>query len=298
MTANGVLRVAAVQLGPSCDDLARNAREVAGAVNIAADDGASLIVLPELAMTPFFAAEPARSHDDWAQPSDGEVVKEIATIAVGREVVIVLPFFEFDRTTGNRHNSAVVLGPKGHISMIDRGGQAHSTVRKLHLAPGPGGDEREHFTPGKALGIAAVGGAQVGTLICFDRRFPECWRELRALGADVVAVPVAGEGGDDVDFYVGELRTHARENGLSVIAANKVGVETLAGGRVRHYGESCVVDAEGTVIARRGEEEGPGVVVADVDLDRQTRTRERFPYFDVRRTDLFGTTSNEQEVRT
>ncbi len=265
---------------------------------VAVNEGAALVVLPELAMTPFFAAEPAGSHDGWAQPFDGELLTDIGRIAAERDVVIVLPFFELDPATGDRHNSAVVLGPEGHISLVDRRGLARNTVRKLHLAPGPGGDEREHFTPGNDLGIAKVGGVQVGTLICYDRRFPECWRELRALGADVVAVPVAGEGGDDVDFYVGELRTHARENGVSVIAANKVGVETLPGSRVRHYGESCVVDAEGTVIARRGGEEGPGVVVAEIDLDRQTRTRERFPYFEVRRTDLFGTTWNEREVRT
>jgi len=101
-----------------------------------------------------------------------------------------------------------------------------------------------------------------------------------------VFVAVAGEGGDPVDFFTCELRTHARENGVVVVAANKTGTESATGRTVRNFGASCVITAAGDVAAQRADDDGPGVVLADIDLADVADVRMRFPYFEDRRHDV------------
>ncbi|WP_193044375.1 carbon-nitrogen hydrolase family protein [Mycolicibacterium baixiangningiae] len=286
-----VVVVAAAQL-PACeDDREKNFAVAEAAVRDAAAAGADLVVLPELATTPYFAGEPAGAYQDWAEPVPGQHSDRMAELSAELGVAVVLPLFEKDTAEGTFHNSAVVID-RGRIApSVDRTGTAHPVARKMHLpvadSPAPGFDEAAHFTAGGWLGVHSVDGCRIGVLVCYDRRFPEPWRELRALGADLVVVPVAGSGGDTADFFHAELRTHARENGVFAVAANKVGVEWVGGHPIDNFGESCVVGPDGELVARRPREAGPGLLLAEVDLGSLPDTRKALRYFEHRRTDLF-----------
>lgn len=282
---------AAAQLPACVDDLDKNLDVVAAAVVDAAAAGADLLVLPELATTPYFGGEPAAGYRHWAQPIPGPGTGRIATLAADVGLTVVLPLFEHDVAAGTYHNSAVVLAGGVVVPAVDRSGAAHPVARKLHLPvgdePAPGFDEHAHFTAGQWLGVHRLAACDLGVLICYDRRFPECWRELRALAADLVAVPVAASGGDSVDFFIAELRTHARENGLFAVVANKVGTEWVGGHPIDNYGESCIVGPDGEILARRGRDAGPGLVLAEIDLAALHDVRRTMRYFAHRRTDLF-----------
>lgn len=291
--SSATLRVAAAQLAGCGEELEVNIERARRAVRDAAAAGAELVVLPELSVLPYFCGEAAEAYRDWAQPLDGPIVSGFSALAAELGVTVVLGHFELDVAHGTRHNSAVVLGSDGTLlAAVDRHGDARPVSRKLHLPvggdPPPGFDEAAHFTPGEALGVHDPEGLGLGCLVCYDRRFPECWRELRALDARLVAVPVAGSGGDGEDFMIAELRTHARENGLVAICADKVGTEWVGGRPVESIGSSCVIGADGSVLAHRPAADGPGLALADVDLDEITAARRRWRYFDHRRTDLFG----------
>ncbi len=287
------VRVAAVQL-PACSiDLERNAREAEDAVRAAASEGAALVVLPELTTLPYFCALDPEPYRDWAEPSDGPLMRRFGALAEQLGVSVLLGFFEIDRAHGTYHNAAVLLGPTGElVPAVDGRGAAHDTDRKLHLPvgdePPPGFDEPAHFAPGTALGVRDAAGARIGCLICYDRRFPECWRELRAQAAQLVAVPVAGTGGDPPGFFLAELRTHARENGLVVVCANKVGIESVGGMSTESLGSSCIIGADGEILGHRPADAGPGLVLADIDLEAVAEVRARLRYFEHRRTDIFG----------
>jgi predicted amidohydrolase len=286
-----VLTVAAVQL-PACgEDRDANVAAVEAALAEAAAAGAELVVLPELATTPYFCGEAAGAYQDWAEPVPGPLTGRIGALAAELGLTVVLPLFEHDPAAGTFHNSAVVLHKAQVSPAVDRAGQAHPVARKLHLPvgddPAPGFDEPAHFTAGEWLGVHTAGRYRLGVLVCYDRRFPECWRELRALGADLAAVPVAGSGGDSADFFLAELRTHARENGLFAVAANKVGTEWVGGHAVDNFGESCVAGPDGELLAHRPREAGPGLVLAELDLGALAATRGALRYFEHRRTDLF-----------
>lgn len=285
------LRVAAVQLGPSRNDPVDNRTEVEERVLEAAHRGAELVVLPELALTPYFGSLPGGVHQDWASaPGSGDAAF-LAQLGATAAVHLLAPFYERDPHTGRFHNSALLTDPAGQpVPATDRHGRMLVTDRKLHLPVGgePACDEPAHFARGESLGVHHLGSVRLGCLICYDRRFPECWRELRALGAQVVAVPVAGSGGDPDGYFLAELRTHAKENGVVAIAANKVGTELLDGSRTLNTGDSCIIGADGQVLAVRPAAEGPGVLVADIDVDQVAAVRRAHRAFEHRRVDLFA----------
>jgi N-carbamoylputrescine amidase len=286
-----LLTVAAVQL-PACgEDPDVNLAAIEAALAQAAAAGAELAVLPELPMTPYFCGEVTGAYADRAEPVPGPLTARVGALAGQLGLTLVLPLFERDPAAGTFHNSVVVLH-EGVISpAVDRSGQEHPVARKLHLPvgddPAPGFDEPAHFTAGEWLGVHTAGRYRLGVLVCYDRRFPECWRELRALGADLAAVPVAGSGGDSADFFLAELRTHARENGLFAVAANKVGTEWVGGHAIDNFGESCVAGPDGELLAHRPRGAGPGLAIAELDLGRLAATRRALRYFEHRRTDLF-----------
>lgn len=285
--------VAAAQLPACTEDLQANADRAEAAVRAAAQAGAALVVLPELTTVPYFCFDDPLPFRSWAETVDGALVRRFAALAAELGVTVVLGLFELDEERGSCHNALVVLGPDGTvIPAVDRLQIEHPATRKLHLPADrvspEGFDERGHFEPGDALGVHRPEALRLGCLVCYDRRFPECWRELRGLGADIVAVAVAGSGGDGPDFMVAELRAHARENGVVAICANKIGTECAGGHPTQSHGSSCIVGADGDVLAHRPGSEGSGLVLADIDLAAIAGVRARWPYFEHRRTDLFG----------
>lgn len=295
------LRVAAVQLPGSRAESAWDLAPIEAGLEQAAAAGAELVVLPELSTTPYFCfrAGVAAEYAPWARAVDAPEIAKIAVRSERLGLIVVLPFFEVD--AGGRHNAAVVLD-RGRIAVgRDAAGNAHAVDEKVHLPvgtePPPGFDESAHFAPGSSLNVHDLEGFNLGLLICYDRRFPESWRMMRSLGADVVAVPVAGAGTDPVGFFVAELRTHARENGVFVVAASKVGDDNVAGQAVPNLGESCIVSPEGVVVGYRSAAQGPGVIVADLDLDELRRTRRDIGLFDERRLDVIGEWRQTQAAR-
>jgi N-carbamoylputrescine amidase len=294
------VRVAAAQLPGSTGEAGFDIATAADAVRSAAASGAELVLLPELATLPYFGGSPAGAFRDRAEPVPGPLTDQFGALAAELGIVVVLPLFEHDVGAGTWHNSVVVLDAAGTVvPAVDRHGTSRPTARKLHLpvgdTPAPGFDETAHFAPGDGLGVHDLGGLRVGVLVCYDRRFPECWRELRSLGVDVALVPVAGSGGDDEEFVVGEIRTHARENGVAAIVASKVGPEHVDGHTVDNVGESFVVAADGTVLARRTRADGPGTVLGNLDPAQVRATRRELRYYAHRRTDLFGGPSREHD---
>jgi predicted amidohydrolase len=281
------MNIAAVQLGPSTGNRQEDEDSAEAAVRAAALAGAALVLLPEIATLPYFAFANPALWRDLAEPVEGRLTQRFAALARQIGIVLVLPLFERG-SDGRNYNSVAVFGPDGNIvPAVDQSGTKRLTARKLHLAPAEGEfDELDHFIRGEAIGVHRVDMLSFGCLICYDRRFPETWRALRSLGADLALVPVAGPGGDDSGFFLAELRTHARENGLYACAANKIGIEFATESAVPSHGDSCIVSPNGDVLALRPGDAGPGIVQATIDLVFLAETRRRFPFYEQRRPDL------------
>lgn len=110
---------------------------------------------------------------------------------------------------------------------------------------------------------------RIGQSVCYDLRFAELYR---ALGADVLLVPSAFTHTTGAAHWEVLLRARAIENQAFVIASAQGGVHE--NGR-RTWGHSMVIDPWGQVLAMQAE--GPGVVLADIDLARLRHVREQLP---------------------
>ena len=84
-------------------------------------------------------------------------------------------------------------------------------------------------------------------------------------------------------------RAHAVANGLPVLVANRVGVETDPTNQTRgsrFWGHSFVAGPQGEFLAKAGD--GPEVLVVDVDLGRSEDVRRWWPFLRDRRIDAYA----------
>ena len=108
--------------------------------------------------------------------------------------------------------------PLNSVVLIDRYGEIVLNYSKVHTCD----FSMEYFCePGKKFFVSELdtkkGKINVGTMICFDREFPESSRELMLLGVEIILVPNSCE----MDAHrTSQLRTRAFENMIGVALAN------------------------------------------------------------------------------
>jgi N-carbamoylputrescine amidase len=259
------LRIAAAQYAPEIGDLERNRAAAVAWARQAAAVGAQLLVLPELAGSGYVFADEKEAAALAEEATHGPLVEALAAVCAESGMYVVTGVNE--RGPQRRHNSAVVLGPQGHIA----------TYRKLHLF----NDERSYFEPGDHLPVVQLPFGRLGMVVCFDLWFPEPMRALALAGAEVVAVPTNWVASfkrtvyDEKGYCQGDYMAIARaaENGLVVACADRTGTER----GVRFLGASIIVGADGWPVAGPASPDADALLVADVDLKSVERARSRTP---------------------
>src|SRR5690606_1035146 len=148
--------------------------------------GAEVICFQELFYGPYFGITEEKKYYRYAEPADGPIVQRFAALAKELEMVMILPIYE-EAMTGVNYTTAVVVAADGTI---------HRIHRKHHLPHLDRFWEQFYFRPGNGgypVFDTAVG--KVGVYICYDRHFPEGWRELALNGAHMVFNPNATKPG-------------------------------------------------------------------------------------------------------
>jgi N-carbamoylputrescine amidase len=252
-------KVAAVSIGPAGDDRMPLWFEAEAGIRTAADAGALLAVLPELFAQPYVAGDDPAHWAHLGEAIEGATATKMAHMARANNIAVLFGM-ALARPEGLPLNAALLARANGSVELV---------AGKIHLPPANPADgfgEADHFTPGPAtVGTVEVGPIRVATLICYDRRFPECWRAAAAAGADLVAVLVGGSAPSDPDgLFVAELRTHARANAVYALAAARYGTEAVLGQPIRHDGESLAIAPNGTLIAV-APDSAPRIAIASID---------------------------------
>ncbi|HEX6453306.1 MAG TPA: nitrilase-related carbon-nitrogen hydrolase [Trebonia sp.] len=255
------------------EELARNA----------AADGAAIIGFQELFYGPYFGIVPDQKYYSYVETIPGPTVERFQALARELNMVIVLPIYEVENE-GEYYNTAAV---------IDADGSLLGKYRKHHIPNLPQFWEKFYFRPGN-LGYpvfnTAVG--RVGVYICYDRHFPEGWRELGLGGAQIVFNPSATKPGLSNRLWEIEQPAAAAANQYFIAANNRIGreVEEFGDEAVEFYGSSYFADPRGNFvgdIASTGKEE---IVTRDLDLDEITRTRNDWQFYRDRRPESYTRT--------
>jgi predicted amidohydrolase len=263
------LGVALVQLAAD-QDIKANVDRAGALVRQAGERKPGLIALPEM----FHYRGPLAGFRESATQLPGPLTEPFSELARDLNAWILLGSLA--------ERSADPMRPYNTSVLLDPAGQVCETYRKRHLFDvtiddGPSDRESARITPGERTVVAVMEGiaqeidVRLGMSVCFDLRFPELYRELAAGGAVILAVPANFTEATGRDHWEVLLRARAIENGAFVIAPAQCGI----GGGVPTHGRSMVVDPWGVVIAQAPD--GPGVVVADLRMERVAEVRRQLP---------------------
>lgn len=272
------IKVAAIQCTIS-DNEEENVLKISSYVKEAASKGAQIILPPELFQGFYFCRHEDEKFFSRAKSvSESNILKHFSSLASSLGVAIPVSFFEKE-------------GPLyfNSLCMIDADGKNLGLYRKSHIPDGPGYEEKFYFRPGNTgFKVWNTRFAKVGVGICWDQWFPETARSLVLKGAQVLFYPTAiGSEPHDPSLDTRKpwrraMIGHAVSNCTPVIAANRIGKEE----NQSFYGNSFIADHKGDFLAEFADTE-EGVLVSELDLDKQSKYQAAFGFFRDRRPELY-----------
>lgn len=257
----------------------------------AAAKGADIVLLPELFETKYFCQERRYEYYELATPLDEDpAVKRFREVT--RELGIVMPISFYERDVNVFYNT---------VAVIDSG-DILGVYRKTHIPDDHFYQEKFYFTPGNT-GFKVWKthfGVTIGVGICWDQWFPETARSMALMGAELLFYPTAiGEEPilevDSMPHWRRCMQGHAAANVTPVIAANRIGTETVTPceenshqrSALKFYGSSFITDETGEVI-KSADRDSDGVILHTFDLDEVRKMRDSWGLFRDRRPEMYG----------
>lgn len=263
---------AVVQL-TSTSNAEENLASAESLIRRAAGYGAKLVATPE--NTDFLG--PHDQKVKRAEAVDGPLVHRFAALAAELGIHLVLgSFAERSADPARCYNTSVLLGPDGKIV---------ASYRKIHLfdvdvSPETTFRESNTVVPGEVPVVADTPLGAIGMSVCYDLRFPELYRTLTERGATILTIPSAFTLTTGKDHWEVLIRARAIETQCYVLAPGQVGRHD-DGGLRQSWGHSMIVDPWGHVVARASD--GPGIALAELDLERVAAVRRGMPVASHRR---------------
>ena len=282
------VKVAALQF--SCSrDVQENINKAEMMVREAADNDANIILLPELFERQYFCQEKRYDYYDYALPLEkNPAVNRFKEVA--KELGVVIPVSFYERDIDRLFNT---------VAMIDADGSVLGIYRKTHIPDDHFYQEKFYFTPGDTgFKVFDTRFGCIGVGICWDQWFPETARCMAVQGAEMLLYPTAIGSepildGDSSGHWRRVMQGHAAANLIPVVAANRIGVETVepckenAGqsSSLDFYGCSFIADATGDIIASAKQEET--ILYGEFDLDVLKEERLSWGLFRDRRPETY-----------
>ena len=249
--------------------------------------GADIALFPEMwniGYTPAVAWDESfecwRHPTQWSDQEDEVVSQQLDEFWQGQAISRDDPFVTHFQALAQELQMAIALtylerwegAPRNAVSIIDRCGEMRMTYAKVHTCDWSLNEAA--LTPGQDFPVCTLDighdRVRVGTMICYDREFPESARILMLNGAEIILTPNAC----DLEWHrLDQFRTRATENMLGVALAN------YAGPRMGHsvaY-DPIAFDKQGsrnTLVIEAGESEGVYLAQFDMEQIRDYRRHE------------------------
>ena len=240
------LNICIAQLNLVVGDLTGNTQKIIDVARQAYENGARLVLTPELSICGY-AAEDLFLRAAFIADCD-DAVKAVAHALEGLKDLSVV----VGHPTGGGHRTRSVAVPaRYNAASVLREGKVVATYAKRELPNYQVFDERRYFTPGQEVCVFEAGEpghtVRVGLLICEDAWFETPARLTRAAGAELLAVINASP------FHVGKgdereqmMRERVLDCGLPLVYAHLVGGQD----EVVFEGHSFALNADGALAGR------------------------------------------------
>lgn len=240
-------------------DKAANISAATDLIEQAAQQGSSLVVLPENAM--WSDPDVDADAEGAAESIDGPFATAIARQARASGITVVVGMTEAQGAAGGR--------PSNTVFVVDPNGSLQGAYHKVHLYDAFGYRESDRIRAHTPEAVTfTLRGVTFGVMTCYDVRFPEMARFLVDAGAQALIVPAAwAVGPAKEDHWTTLTRARAIENTVYVLASGQTGPTCT--------GRSAVIDPMGHLVASAGE--SPGVVSAVLHPERVKEVRAKNP---------------------
>ncbi|MCI8805533.1 MAG: N-carbamoylputrescine amidase [Clostridiales bacterium] len=284
------VKIAAVQM--KCEkEREKNIDKAVKMAEKAAENGANIILLPELFESLYFCQEKRYDNYKLARTvEEDEAVKRFKDTAKKFDVVIPVSFYEKDVNV--LYNS---------VAVIDSDGEVLGVYRKTHIPDDHFYQEKFYFTQGNTgFKVWDTKYGKIGVGICWDQWFPECARIMALMGAEIIFYPTAIGSEpilecDSAPHWRRCMQGHSAANIVPVVAANRIGEEKIfpceanntQNSSLIFYGSSFITDETGEIVCEASKDKEE-ILYADIDLDKAGDMRMSWGLFRDRRPECYG----------
>ena len=249
------------------DNPTRHQANLAAGIQSAAQQGASLICLQELTLSPYFCTQSQIDPKPyWEKLQSGPTAQFVGHMAKSTQTTITASLFD---ETG--YNTAVAFNPEGRLV---------AATRKQHIPSGEKYHEDHYFKVGDSdYPIHHLAHCRVGLPTCYDQWFPELSRIYGLKNADLLIYPTAiGSEPTAPDLDTQPMwQTVMIAQGIMancfIVAVNRVGEED----GLQFYGSSFISSPLGEILVQAPRHE-PAVLVATIDLEQRALWGSLFPF--------------------
>lgn len=266
MTASNKLTIGIVQ-----EKWHENPKEhldcLAAGIHAAAKQGAEVVCLQELTLSPYFCTRPDVDSKPYMENiADGPTAQFVSTMAQATKVNITASLFE---KAG--YNTAVAFNEHGKLIAV---------TRKQHIPSGEKYHEDHYFKPGDSnYPVHTIAGHQVGLPTCYDQWFPELSRIYGLKRAELLIYPTAigaepsAPGFDSQPMWQKVMVAQGIMANTFIVAVNRVGCED----GLEFYGSSFISNPFGEILVQAPRHE-PAVLVAELDFSQRALWGRLFPF--------------------
>ena len=262
-------RIALAQINVTVGDFAGNVAKIVDAARAAHNDGAKLLIAPELALSGYppedLLLRPAFYTASAAALAD--LATQLKPFA-GLHVIVGHPLRDLTHSAAHGHGNANAPIERGvppvdtfNAASLIVDGEVVGTYRKQDLPNTEVFDEKRYFASDPKPFVFELDGVKYGVVICEDAWHASAAQMAKAAGAQVLLIPNGSPyhlNKEAVRFDI--LRARIRETGLPMVYVNMVGAQD----ELVFDGGSFVLDEKGELVAKMAQfEEGNAIVEFD-----------------------------------
>ncbi len=251
------IKLALAQISSKRESKSENLLKIEKLTLKAKQQSADLIIFPEMSLTGYVLLDQVY---ELAETIPGPSTQKIEALAkkTGMHIIFGMPELG-EKTQATIFNTAVCVGPQGLIGKY----------RKMYLPTHSVFEEKRYFRPGYEESAFLTELGNIGLTICYDVFFPEVYRLIRLMGAQLI-ICISASPAVRRNYF--EILTSARalENTVFLAYVNLAGIED----GLQFWGGSRLVGPTGDVLAKAKYDE-EDFVVCEVDFG-DLKTAETF----------------------